>query len=297
MFNTKRATVAVAGLASAVMFLSACSSGGGVEDSSDSKLQEVLDRGNLIVGTGSDNVPWHFQNDEGELVGGDVAMGRIVAESLFGDPDAVEFVEQSADSRIPNLLSDKVDIAFQFMTISSERAQQVAFTVPYYTEGVGLILPSDGPYAEYSDLEEEVEAGNDIRVAMLENVDAEDTIQLLLPGAEPSLFDSQANVYQAIESGRAEAAAVDASSIQWLANQDPDKWLDSGHTAHSQNYGGAVAPGDQIWLNYVDTVLVNTMTGEDWPTYADMMDEYFGIEMQEPTIGIPEMYRESQEDE
>ena len=30
------------------------------------------------------------------------------------------------------------------MTVTGERAQQVAFTIPYYREGVGLMLKADG---------------------------------------------------------------------------------------------------------------------------------------------------------
>ena len=32
------------------------------------KLEEVLARGHLIVGTGSTNAPWHFKDESGNLV-------------------------------------------------------------------------------------------------------------------------------------------------------------------------------------------------------------------------------------
>jgi ABC-type amino acid transport substrate-binding protein len=65
-----------------------------------------------------------------------------VAKGLFNDPSKVEFVVQSSDARIPNLLTDKVDMSCQFITVTASRAQQVAFTLPYYREGVGLLLPA-----------------------------------------------------------------------------------------------------------------------------------------------------------
>jgi polar amino acid transport system substrate-binding protein len=105
----------------------------------DSKLQEVLDRGKLMVGTGSTNAPWHFQDEDGNLVGFDIDMAKLVAKGLFDDPEAVEFVIQSSDARIPNLATDKVDITCQFMTVTPGRAQQVEFTIPYYREGLGLL--------------------------------------------------------------------------------------------------------------------------------------------------------------
>ena len=32
------------------------------------------------------------------------------------------------------------------MTVTAQRAQQVAFTIPYYREGVGLLLTKDGKH-------------------------------------------------------------------------------------------------------------------------------------------------------
>ena len=73
-------------------------------------------------------------------------MGHILAKAIFDDPDKVEYVIQSSDSRIPNVLTDKVDITCQFMTVTAGRAQQVDFTIPYYREGVGLLLLKNGKY-------------------------------------------------------------------------------------------------------------------------------------------------------
>ena len=45
----------------------------------------------MIVGTGSTNAPWHFENEQGQLVGMDITMGRILANT----PN----VERVADKR------------------------------------------------------------------------------------------------------------------------------------------------------------------------------------------------------
>ncbi len=67
---------------------------------------------------------------------------------MFGDAEKVEFVNQSSDARIPNITTGKVDMTCQFMTVTGERAQQVNFTIPYYREGVGLMLKEGGQYAD-----------------------------------------------------------------------------------------------------------------------------------------------------
>ena len=110
------------------------------DPASAGKLEDVIARGKLVVGTGTGNPPWHFRDENGEMAGFDVDIAKIVAKGLFGDRTKIEFVNQASDARIPNIVTDKVDITCQFMTVTAERAQQVNFTIPYYREGVGLLL-------------------------------------------------------------------------------------------------------------------------------------------------------------
>src|SRR5688572_840104 len=90
----------------------------GPEDA-QGKLQEVLQRGKLIVGTGSTNPPWHFKDEKGDLVGYDIDIAKVVAKGLFNDPAKIEFVTQASDARIPNITTGKVDITCQFMTVTA----------------------------------------------------------------------------------------------------------------------------------------------------------------------------------
>src|SRR3989337_3226048 len=135
------------------------------------KLEDVLQRGKLIVGTGVGNPAWHFRDEKGDMAGFDVDVAKIVAKGLFGDDTKIEYVNQASDARIPNVVTDKVDITCQFMTVTAERAQQVNFSIPYYREGVGLLLTADGKYKTYDELKT---AGNAVTISVLQNVYAEE---------------------------------------------------------------------------------------------------------------------------
>lgn len=136
----------------------------------DSLLRTVLDRGKVIVGTGSTNAPWHFENDAGELVGMDITMGRILAKGLFDDTTKVEFVMQDPAQRIPNVTTNKVDISIQFMTMTAQRSQLIHFSRPYYVEGIALLTL---PNAENKTFDKLLAGGSATRVSILQNVDAE----------------------------------------------------------------------------------------------------------------------------
>ena len=252
------------------------------------KLQEVLQRGHLILGTGSTNPPWHFIDAENKLTGFDVDMGRLVAKALFGDPDKIEYVQQSGDARIPNIATDKVDLTCQFMTVTAERAQQVEFTIPYYREGVGLLLMKGGDYADYNALKA---GGADVTVAVLQNVYAEEMVHAALPEAKVDQYDSVDLMYQALNSGRAAAAATDQSALRWFMVQNPDRYVDAGYAWNPQTYSCAVKPGDQRWLNFVNTVLHEGMTGVEFPFYSESYKKWFGTDLPTPQIGFPVEYK------
>jgi len=247
-------------------------------------LKEILSRGKLIVGTGSGNPPFHFLDTSGKLVGMDIDIAKAIAKGLFNDETKVEFVQQASDSRIPNVVSGKVDITCQFMTVTATRAQQVAFTNPYYREGVGLLLKKNGKYKNYAAL---LKAGSAAKISILQNVTADDYVHAALPKAKVLQYAETALIYTALDAGRVDAAASDQSAIAWLVASNPTKYIDSGYGWMPQTYSCAVKQGDQVWLNFVNQVLNEAMTGVDFDAYQASFKKWFGVTLPPPKIGFP----------
>jgi polar amino acid transport system substrate-binding protein len=259
----------------------------------DSLLKRVLDRGKVIVGTGATNPPWHFEDENGKLVGMDIDMAKELAIGLFGieeDPLAnddehvrglVEFVVQEANARIPNLLSDKVDVVIQFMTVSAIRATQVEFTIPYYREATTFLLPPDAPYSSIEEMQ-----GQGLTIAVLQNIAVEQSTLAVVPDATVDQYPSIADAIAAMDSGRADAAGVDLSSGKWFAAATPGKYkFTDGY--NSQTYAASVKPGDQIWLNFVNTSFHEAMVGINNKRYRASFKQWFGEDLPLPTVGYP----------
>lgn len=251
---------------------------------SNSQLRTILDRGKLIVGTGSTNAPWHFENDKGELVGMDITMGKILAKGLFDDETKIEFVDEAPDQRIPNLTTGKVDIVIQFMTISAARAQLINFSRPYYVEGIALLTRPDAANKTFEAL---LKGGKDTKVSVLQNVDAEATVHQVLPEAQVLQVDTQANVVQALDSKRSDAAAVDLSTVRWMVARTPDRYADSGKSWQNQLYGAGVKQGDLDWLTFVNTCFNVAMHGNNSAVYDAAFKEYFGVDLPARQTGFP----------
>jgi len=255
-----------------------------VPSANAASLTEILSRGKLIVGTGSGNPPFHFLDTSGKLVGMDIDIAKAIAKGLFNDETKVEFVQQASDSRIPNVVSGKVDITCQFMTVTATRAQQVAFTNPYYREGVGLLLKKNGKYKNYAAL---LKAGSAAKISILQNVTADDYVHAALPKAKVLQYAETALIYTALDAGRVDAAASDQSAIAWLVASNPTKYIDSGYGWMPQTYSCAVKQGDQVWLNFVNQVLNEAMTGVDFDAYQASFKKWFGVTLPPPKIGFP----------
>lgn len=252
-----------------------------------SLLYDILKRGKLIVGTGSTNPPWHFEDENGELAGMDTDMGRILAKALFDDPTKIEFVRQGDDARIPNLLTRKVDITIQFMTVTGARARQVGFSIPYFRSSAALAVSKDGKYKTYDELKA---AGSAATIAVLKNAYAEDLVHAALPEATVLQLDSQANALQAIQSGRADASVPGLPALRWLQLQFPGEFIDPGYHWFPQTYGAAVAPGDQVWLNFVNIAFHEAMTGVEFDSYRTAFKRWLGQDLKNVPVGAPFEY-------
>jgi polar amino acid transport system substrate-binding protein len=250
-----------------------------------SRLQMIKERGRLVVGTGSTNPPWHFEDANGQLQGMDIDLARLLAKNLFDDPTKVEFVLQGSDARIPSLITDKVDIVVQWMTVTAGRAQQVEFTVPYYREGVSLLLLSRG--GKYKNFDELKTAGNTVTVGGMQNVFLEEWVRKALPQAKVDAFESPDASLQALNARRVDAYLADQSAARWLMQQTPGRFVDAGYGWMPNSYASAVKPGDPVWLNWVNTVYKEAMMGVDFDYFAASYKKWFGIELPTPKVGFP----------
>ena len=83
---------------------------------SDSDMAYVKKNGKLVVGI-TDYAPMDFKDDNGEWVGFDADMARLVAEKLGV---AIEFVVIDWDVKIMELDSKNIDVVWNGMTLTAE---------------------------------------------------------------------------------------------------------------------------------------------------------------------------------
>lgn len=114
-------------------------------------LEELQEKNKLVVGVLAESVPWGFVNDQDQIVGYDPDVARLIAGEL--GIDEVEIVSVPVPSRIPELLSGKIDIAVAIMIMLPERAEVIQFSKPYGAQQIAVMGRTDLEVNDISDLE------------------------------------------------------------------------------------------------------------------------------------------------
>ena len=108
----------------------------------------------LIMGTSAGFFPFEFVAREGEAVndryaGIDISLAARIGRELEVN---IEIMDMEFPGLIFALQSREVDFVAAAMTIRPDRAEQVNFSIPYFTAGQWAVVMQDSPYHSMADL-------------------------------------------------------------------------------------------------------------------------------------------------
>jgi polar amino acid transport system substrate-binding protein len=102
----------------------------------------------LIVGMELAYPPFEMSDTRGQPAGVSVDMARDLGEFLGRD---VEIQNIPFDGLIPSLQTHKIDLIISSMTATEERAKSIAFSDPYLTTGLCLLVGKNSPIQSMAD--------------------------------------------------------------------------------------------------------------------------------------------------
>lgn len=112
-------------------------------------LAAIEARGSIRLGVRADAIPFSFKDTLGEPAGYSVQLCRAVAVGIkdrLGLAELkVEYVEVTAEDRLPAVVEGRIDLLCEATTVTLGRRAVVDFSSPTFITGMGVLYRADGP--------------------------------------------------------------------------------------------------------------------------------------------------------
>ena len=144
MFKKKTALAITAALLSAGLMTAVCPA------QAAGLLDEIKERGKLIVGTEGTYSPNSYHDENGDLVGFDVETAALIAKYMGVE---VEYMETEWQSIFAALDSGRIDVVVNEVGYTEERAEKYDFSEPYaFSRRCILVKGSNTDIHSFEDL-------------------------------------------------------------------------------------------------------------------------------------------------
>lgn len=207
--------------------------------------------------------PFNYQ-DEGELVGFDVDIGKALAEKMGVEAAPVT---NPWETIIQGLKSDKYDAIIGSMAITEDRLEQVDFSRPYYRSGAQIFVAEDN-----SDITSEEDLDGK-KIGTLKASTFKDIAVTLTAEDNIIDYDSDVIALQDLVTGRADAVITDQVVGFSAMNENDLAIKPVADPLYVDEMGIAVQKGDAELLDEVNAALEEMIADG---TYDEISNEWFG---------------------
>ena len=230
-------------------------------------LAKIREKGSLVIGTEGNWSPWTYHDEEDQLTGFDVEIGRLLAEELGVEAD---FQEAPWDSLLAGVDAGRFDIICNGVGYTVERAKSYSFTDPYCYSNKVLVVAADN---------EEIKTVEDLKGKKTAN-SASSTYAALAEeyGAELVPVDTLGETVDLLQQGRVDATLNSAVSIADYLAQHPDAKIKVVQTLAGDPVAYPVKLGEQTLVDELNRILARLR--EDG-RLAELSIRFFGVDITE----------------
>ncbi|EKT4520857.1 ABC transporter substrate-binding protein [Pseudomonas putida] len=211
------------------------------------RLADIKQAGVLRVAAFDSNPPFGFVDAKSKQIEGlDVDYAKALADKLGVK---LQVLPTNPANRVPLLTANKVDLVLANFTITPERAQQVDFSIPYFSSGQQFIVKK-GSLKSPDDL-------NKWRVGVDKGTVNEGVLRDKFPGAKVIAYDDTPFAFTALRNGQVQAITQDGPKlIGLLANvPDKDKYEVPPFTISNDLIGVGIPKGEAALADFVNQSL------------------------------------------
>lgn len=233
--------------------------------------EAVQRRGRLVIGISADYPPFAFYDDDFELDGYDIALGRLLGERLGVD---VEFKDMAFDGLGGALQVGQIDAAIAAISITDQRRESMDFSNIYYVGNGAALARSDSDIV-ISGIEDlapwrvAVQDGSVYQTWLEESAVDEG----VMPADNLLVYDDNARAIEDLRAGFIDVVIADSLPLEVVVAQDDSLAL-VGRGLNRQRFAVAIARGSTL-LSPVNEALFDLQATGD---LALLAERYLSLE-------------------
>ena len=237
-------------VATMFFFVLFCGQGASAQtpSSGSSRLDSILERGSILVGTTGDYKPFSiYDKATGDFVGYDIDAAKMLGEALGVK---VIFIQTSWPTLMRDLLDDKFDIAMSGITRTYARQKQAHFSHGYFPFGKSPLIRAQDK-AKYTSLEAIDQPG--VRIGVNPGGTNERFVKANISKATIIVHTKNAEIPGMVAEGKFDVMITDSPEAIRYAKDDSRLYaalLDKTFTKNQ--FGIMMQRGDQVFANFID---------------------------------------------
>jgi len=243
-----------------------------------SALEEILKRGQLLVGMEAGYQPFEMQDEKGNIVGFDVDIAYEMGKAIFGKggEKKVKLINTAWEGIIPALMTHKFDIIMSGMTVLQSRNLKINFCDPVYYIGQCLLIQRKDKvkYENFRDLNRK-----GVIITSKLGVTGAFTAERLMPKATLRLFKMEAEGALQVANGLADAFIYDEPQVRVFAAMYRDKTVGIYEPLTYEPLAWAIRKGDPDFLNWLNNFLAQLRGDGRWDKLKEKWFVEYIIEM------------------
>ena len=248
-------------------------------------LDDVQARGKLNCGVTTGLVGFAAPDANGVWGGFDVSVCRAVAGAIFGDPDAVEFVPTTGQTRFTALASGEIDMLARNTTWTFSRDTDLKFDfvgVNYY-DGQGFMIPKELGVASAKDLDGATVC---IQTGTTTELNLADFFRVNNISYEPVPIETNAEAQQQYLAGACDVFTTDASGLAATRAtfEAPGDHVLLPEIISKEPLGPLVRHGDSEWGDIVRWTLNALVSAEELGVTSSNLAELSAAPTNNPEI-------------
>jgi len=218
---------------------------------SDTSLEDVKAKGELILGLDDSFPPMGYQDENGDIVGFDIDVAKEVCAVL-----GVELKLQPIDwnSKEMELNTGNIDCIWNGMSVSPEREEEMSLSIPYLNNHMALVVLPDSGISTVADM-----AGKNLAVqtgsTAEEALDAPEGAELKAAVASVNGFADNLTALMDLETGASDAVLIDDVVANYLISTSGKNMVVLDDFLYAENYAIGFRKGDAALTEAVNDAL------------------------------------------